>query len=66
MAYVIVVSPEYGNAYRKDGDALMGTVILADGSISQEYDEWWEVALDDISDEERITILSWFENLNKL
>lgn len=66
MAYVIVVSPEFDHAYRKEDEVIMGTLLQADGSISTEYDDWWEVALEELSSEERSCIVGFFENLNHL
>ena len=66
MAYVIVVSPAHNLAYRKDGEVILATPILADGSISLEYDAWEEVNFQELSMEDRNCILGFFENLNHL
>ena len=67
MAYVIVVSPTYGNAYRREVEGtIFATPILGDGSISLEYDDWEEVNFQELSREDRNCIQGFFENLNHL
>lgn len=63
---VIKVLPQYGSAYTKDGDAILSTPILADGSISLDYDEWSEIDFMSIDQEDAFCIRAAFEKENSI